>query len=109
MTDKNIYSYPWKKYRRLSRLSWIIVLTYAPGVLIIGGILYAVSGSETPIYVVAIMWMLAVVISGNRVIGWKCPRCGKSFFTAWFIRNPFAIKCFHCGLPKWSLSDPDQE
>lgn len=62
MTDKNIYSVQWQKYKRLSRLSWIIFLACVPGVVIIGGVLYAIFGSETLIYTVATIWMLAVVV-----------------------------------------------
>jgi hypothetical protein len=32
----------------------------------------------------------------------RCPRCGKRFFTTLWYRNPFARKCVHCGLGKYS-------
>jgi ribosomal protein S27AE len=36
---------------------------------------------------------------------WKCPRCGQAFFRAAFFRSLFGGRCFHCGLPKWCVSD----
>jgi hypothetical protein len=106
---QNIYSAQWLEYKRRRRLSWFIVLTYIPGVLLIEIFSSLVLQSEQPAYVAAFIWMIAVVISGNRVISWKCPRCGKPFFATWFFKNPFAWKCLNCGLPKWSLSDPDEK
>lgn len=35
---------------------------------------------------------------------WECPRCGNAFFYKSFSLwsyQPLAIKCRHCGLPKW--------
>jgi hypothetical protein len=36
---------------------------------------------------------------------WKCPRCGQAFFRAAFYRSLFGGRCFHCSLPKWSVSE----
>lgn len=37
---------------------------------------------------------------------WKCPRCGQAFFRAAFYRSLlFGGRCFHCGLPKWCVSE----
>jgi hypothetical protein len=42
---------------------------------------------------------------------WSCPRCGKPFHYVahWYGRwnNPFAQRCVHCRLPKWTDADPD--
>jgi hypothetical protein len=40
---------------------------------------------------------------------WRCPRCELPFFSGWFFRNPFARRCLHCGLAKWSLSSDEEE
>jgi len=82
---------------------WLIFLTYVPGVFAIGVPLTHLVSSEIPVYVLAGLWMLAFVISGNYAIAWRCPRCSKTFFrTSWYY-NSFARRCVHCKLPKWSL------
>jgi hypothetical protein len=51
-----------------------------------------------------VRWMLsgtgmAVVfslLSGNRLLGYKCPRCGENYFGTGYL---FAKQCQTCGLP----------
>jgi hypothetical protein len=39
---------------------------------------------------------------------WKCPRCGQAFFRAAFYRSLlFGGRCFHCGQPKWCVSETE--
>jgi len=99
------YEEQWKSYRRRSRLSWLVFLTYIPGVLIIGVPLRDIFSSDIPVYVVAGLWILALIVIGNYAIAWRCPRCGEPFFKGSWYYNSFARRCVHCKLPKWS-TDP---
>src|SRR4051812_16945610 len=84
------YEERWKNFRKRSRLSWIIFLTYVPGVTAIGLSLRWLFSSEIPIFVVAGLWMLAAVVSGNYTLAWRCPRCDRRFFCAAWYHNSFA-------------------
>lgn len=105
------YEAKWRDYRKRRNLFWAIFLTYVPGVLLIGMSLEYLFQfkTETPIYFVAIAWMIAFAISGWRLTYWKCPRCGNWFFATWLYHNQFARKCVHCGLPKWAVENSGKE
>jgi hypothetical protein len=101
------YDGSWKGYRKRRRLFWIVFLTYLPGASFIGILLERIFNSEYPIYVVAILWMIAFAVTGLRLTYWKCPRCDNHFFAKRWYVNQFARKCLHCGLPKWTPIDTD--
>ena len=105
MNSSSTYEEQWKDYGHRKRLFWLIFLSYVPGVWATGGALRYLFSSEIPAFVVAGLWMLALVVSGNYAIACRCPRCGKSFFRGAWYYNSFARKCVHCHLPKWSI-DP---
>jgi hypothetical protein len=49
---------------------------------------------------------LAYFFLAAWLANWKCPRCGQAFFRAAFYRSLlFGGHCFHCGLPKWGMSE----
>jgi len=50
-----------------------------------------------------IAWLVLSLVGWLRLVFWRCPRCGRHFFFNG-ISNPFARRCMHCGLPKWSRS-----
>ena len=52
-----------------------------------------------PMFLIIPVWFVTMVILGERVMHWRCPRCGKSFCRSWFGWSPFVRKCRHCGLP----------
>jgi hypothetical protein len=63
--------------------------------------------------VVFIVWAIASVAAGQRLMNWKCPRCGNVFCggakafdrpNAWFNWLFLPRNCLHCGLPKFALS-----
>jgi hypothetical protein len=31
----------------------------------------------------------------------RCPFCGRHFHWTWWVSNPFARRCLHCGFEKW--------
>jgi len=56
-----------------------------------------------------IVWILVLIRLlkvYSKFTYWLCPRCGQPFhyMVGWLgrVNNPFARRCVHCGLPKWS-------
>ena len=99
------YDIEWRELKKRSKLFWFSFLSYIPGVLIIGLPFSKLSKSETPIFVVAIFWMLFFLASGIYLQIFKCPRCHKKYFfkkrgIIW-IFNLFSRKCLNCELKKW--------
>jgi hypothetical protein len=47
---------------------------------------------------------VAYYFSATYLANWKCPRCRQPFFRGSFVRSLFGGKCFHCNLPKWSVT-----
>jgi hypothetical protein len=92
----------WDEYRRRRNIFWLVWVTYVPGVLALGLPLRSLLSSDIPIYVVAVAWMIAFVVSGNWMTMWKCPRCRQAFFRTFWGGNPLATRCVHCRLPKWT-------
>jgi hypothetical protein len=91
----------WTEYRRRRNIFWLVLVTYVPGVLAFGLSLQWLLGSELPIYLAAGAWIIAFIVTANRMTAWHCPRCGKAFFRTFWGQNPFAGKCVHCQLSKW--------
>jgi hypothetical protein len=102
------YEDKWKDYKRRRLTFLVIFVFYVPGAFFIGFQLQKLFGSGVSFYVVAIIWMIALAISGLRLTYWRCPRCGKFFFAKWVGVNQFARKCVHCGLPKWAAKDENE-
>jgi hypothetical protein len=102
----------WRKYRWWSRAFWVVFLGFLPGMALVDRLVRAKYGDAadavTPF--VAFAWMLAFAATGYVKGNFDCPCCGQTFFRAWDDRpwrkswrsNPFARRCLHCGLPKWS-------
>jgi hypothetical protein len=60
-----------------------------------------------------VLWAIASVIAGQRLMNWKCPRCGEVYCGgakafdrpgAWFNWLFLPPQCVHCGLPKFASS-----
>jgi hypothetical protein len=105
------YAEAWLRYRLSSRAFWILFLSFVPGVAIINRIFrLASNGHGIVIFVVAIAWMIAFAVAGYKKGNFQCPRCGELFFRKFddrlwrrdWVYNPFARRCLHCALPKWT-------
>ena len=89
------YQESWNSYRRLRR---IVFCLFAAAVLEIRFLFFVpaiLTGITFFVYFLLALWMA----------NWKCPRCGEPFFRGAFMRSLFGGKCFHCSLPKWSISE----
>lgn len=57
----------------------------------------------------SIAWAVLIALVA-RWLTWRCPRCQRNFLP---IRNRVGRygrdRCDNCGLPKWSMRDPDSD
>lgn len=63
------------------------------------------------LFVCVPVWLLALFYMEYRADAFPCPRCGQCFFARskyWVgsLNLVFKKTCWHCGLPKWAMSDP---
>src|SRR3954463_747137 len=98
------YQDNWQRYKRVRNLFWVLFLGLFPALLMM---LVALGTSfESPGLVIAAVWFVLLLMVGNRVSRWRCPRCGKIFAGAWWYNKGFAARnCEHCGLPKYASTD----
>jgi hypothetical protein len=102
----------WRRYLWWSRAFWLLFFAYLPAVALVDRLVRRTHGdaANTTTLVMALVWMIAFAVVGYYKSNFACPRCGETFFRAWDDRpwrkswrsNPFARRCLHCGLPKWS-------
>jgi hypothetical protein len=110
--NKRIMGYEsnWAEYRKRRNLFLLSIIAFMPVMYATGTFTVSIFKSEAPFMVVGIIYLIAFAIAGNRMIHWRCPRCGIWFFTrkimpAGYFYNPFVRKCVHCKLPKWAGDD----
>jgi hypothetical protein len=89
------YAHTWTSYRRLRRVVFWVFLASMLEIRFA----FFVPGFFFALTFVAYFFLAACLAN------WKCPRCGGSFFRAAFLRSLFGGRCFHCGLPKWCVSE----
>jgi hypothetical protein len=110
------YTQAWRDYRKRRFVLWTVVLTFIPciitSVFLIGAPLSALTGIDAYYFVLPILvfWTIMLMVAYLRLQFFCCPRCGKWFFTTFFLwlflsHRPFARKCVNCDLPKWATSD----
>ncbi len=89
------YAARWRVYAAWTSVSWLLLLAWLAYPL-----------SPRPSLLMLVVWALVFQITSIVSVLWRCPRCRNRFFWSGLRKNPFASKCLHCGLPKWSRSDP---
>lgn len=105
MTSKEAgYDSEWNDLRRRLLIFWIVFLSYVPGVLVL--VLSARSlapslDDQAPQWIAG-MWLGAFAVAGVYRSLFRCPRCRRRFFCSWWYSNPYARKCVHCRLRRWS-------
>lgn len=83
MREVPSYQRRWREYRKRNRLFWVIALTYLPSLAITSILLSRTLGSQEPVYpvyMVAILWLIAFTVAGFHRNNLRCPRCGRPFF-----------------------------
>jgi hypothetical protein len=106
MTGSRSFVEDWRRYRRWARLRWVAFLGYLPFGIAYSKLHEYLGLTGPPIPVLAWFVFFGVTMAMTGFFG--CPRCESPFFFTWYWSNPFARQCLHCGLPKWSASDPDR-
>jgi hypothetical protein len=96
------YSQQWSKFRRLRNFGIVAVVTSIPFLTIVGLAVRRFNWPDSAFLVVALLDVAFLTVPWSLLALFRCPRCGKRFFTTLWYRNPFARKCVHCGLPKYS-------
>lgn len=99
MNESLAYARAWRRYRIWARLRLLAFLGFIPFGALISGV------TKSPILPGA--WFLFIGVTVVGAGNFRCPRCNKRFFYTWVLRNPFAMHCLHCGLPKWATHDPE--
>jgi predicted RNA-binding Zn-ribbon protein involved in translation (DUF1610 family) len=102
------YRGAWKQYRRLRAL-WLFIglMEVGPAEVIIARLFPAVMPATRDVVEIFVSFSLLFFID-SRLINWKCPRCGRSFFAGarrtrhmgWLF---MPRRCRFCGLPKYGL------
>ncbi len=104
MNEESHFAPAWQDYRRRRR--WFLGIWFG-GFLVVAllaSLLSKLSLDDLAFYVLGPVWMVGFVIAALRLSLFRCPRCHHRFFCTWWLGNPLAQKCLHCGLPKWSES-----
>jgi hypothetical protein len=103
------YVKSWQEYRRRRNLFLFFLIGYLPVFGIVSVVTEKVYDCSTPGFVTALIWLVFIAVSGVRVEIFRCPECGKCFFAKWWYHNILARRCVHCGLPKYAISDAEQD
>lgn len=106
-----MYAEQWEDYRKRRLMFWCVYLGGGPVALTITALLSQVFTKEIVDRVFFILggaWWLGVIVTGYRLMGWRCPRCDNYYFVG-LIRNPFARQCQHCGLKKWDEGETEKD
>lgn len=106
--QNGLYEPNWREHRRRRRVMWLLLLGFIPGVVLTGTAIGAAFATEPPYIAVAVVWMLAILVTSHRASALRCPRCGQRFYAKGLYHNGFTRKCLHCGLRKWADEDPAQ-
>ena len=97
------YAEHWKRYKRTRLLSLLLFAGYVPVIAFAAYICQKLINTATPGFVLAFPWMVFVVITANRALNWRCPRCGERFGNTW--NRTLARQCDNCGLPRYQDSE----
>jgi Zn ribbon nucleic-acid-binding protein len=89
----------WREYRRRLRA---LVASCAATAAIAWGV--SAPGDEVAELVRRVLLSAALTACVAAVVwfaGFRCPYCGQHFHWTWWVSNPFARRCLHCGFEKW--------
>jgi hypothetical protein len=82
---------------------WIAYLIFLPGIFVILG---AHDGIGNRVFFwIGGAWLVSVVAADAYLSAFRCLRCTKRYFFKPWFNNPYARKCLHCGLRKWSSNE----
>ena len=91
----------WRDYRRKRALACLVFLG---GFVALFGLANTFHFGAAAATVLFFAWVVPSLITWNRWIRWRCPRCGRLFRrTLW--GHVIARTCAHCGLERPALRD----
>jgi hypothetical protein len=103
-------SQEWGQLRRLQRR--LSVAGLAAAVVLFFAFLSTLAPqniSRPLVFALIIVWiwvLIRLLKVYSEFTYWLCPKCGQPFHytVGWLgrVNNPFARRCVHCSLPKWS-------
>jgi len=98
------YGAAWRDYRR--RRGAVAALVIGMVALTCFGLDPSRETSGGQMFLTVVWAILIVLLARWRT--WRCPRCEHYYFPVWhrFGRHG-RDRCDSCGLPKWSMRDPD--
>jgi hypothetical protein len=96
------YSQQWSKFRKLRNWGLLALVAFIPWLTLVGLAVQRFLWPDGVFLAVSLLCVAGLTVPWTRLALFRCPRCGKRFFTTMWYRNPFARKCVHCGLPKYS-------
>ena len=99
MIETSRFSNAWRDYKRRRR--WLM--------LCLGSFVLALLLDWKVAADFGVLWGIAYLFFAYRHLFFRCPRCRKFFFLKFPANNPFAQRCLHCGLPKWSSDASEKE
>lgn len=83
-----------KAIRRRRNIGLPLLLPFLPSVAVV----HKVTGSDKIAYAVGFLFFITISGLWLSVTFVRCPRCGKTYFSKWYLANGFALDCVHCGL-----------
>jgi hypothetical protein len=104
MTD---YTVQWQAYRKLRNLALVVLISFLL-LLVVSAVIRPLLSPVRPVPILALSLvgagvLSATIVTGLRIEAWRCPRCGRSFVSKWWIKLAvfFVPECAHCGLKKF--------
>jgi hypothetical protein len=89
----------WQKHSRLQRT---VLLLWGLWLPFVGLLLFLPRDwfqQLTPtLFLIGVLWVLALAFLGLRLGYWPCPRCGQPFFVRFGLFYRWKKECPHCGL-----------
>jgi hypothetical protein len=99
------YDIQWGELKKRKNLVLFAFFGYVPITFAFALLTHPLLLSDKPVFVFGIAWMLFFAVASARYNTFRCPRCGKRFFSTWWYHNSFARKCVHCKLPLYSTKE----
>ena len=101
------YQDAWNRYRRF-RVLWLIIslMELGPTEVLVAGMFPRVLPATRDFVQIFVSFSILFLID-SRLRDWRCPRCGRSFFTGVGRARPLRWlflpqQCRFCGLPKYA-------
>src|SRR5437879_5295172 len=106
MNSTSEFTSAWDDYRRRRRWFFGVWLGGFLFVASLAALLNKLSLGDLAFWILGPAWMASFVVVAARLQLFRCPRCHRRFFNTFWYGNLLARRCVHCGLPKWSDTDP---